>query len=75
MPKTTVSKPQCCRLGRRDHLVKANIDGLITVIFALQYLNEHKAALDLSREAFAAADARAKLFNLGQRFNAKSAES
>ena len=61
-------------MSRTDQLIKANIQGFLNVVLNLQHNGESDAALDLTREAFSAADDRALLFNLDTR-NAKPAES
>ena len=65
--KATGTKPQCSPLARRDQYVRANIEGFTSVVLRLQHLGHHEAALDLTREAFGAADSYARLYRLDKR--------
>ena len=47
--------------------INANIEGLVQIIQRLQHRGHEDAALDLSREAFGAADARRRMYRLDKR--------
>ena len=52
---------------RGEQYTQANIQGFLNVVLKLQHHGHHDAALDLTREAFAAADQRAYLYRLDSR--------